>query len=58
MRDNQPVFDAEIDLNDYLDVILKKKWIMIIVFLIIFLFGTLINVLTPTEKYFQIHGNF
>lgn len=53
MRDNQPVFDAEIDLNDYLDVIMKKKKIMIIVFLIILFSGTLINLLTPTEKYFQ-----
>ena len=53
MRDDQPFLDAEIDLNDYLDIILQKKWIMITVFLVLFLYGTLINLLTPSEKYYQ-----
>jgi capsular polysaccharide biosynthesis protein len=53
MRDDQPFLDAEIDLNDYLDVIIQRKRIMIIVFFTILLAVALVNLLTPTHRYYQ-----
>lgn len=53
MRDDQPFLDAEIDLSDYLDVIIQRRRMIIIVFLTILLSGTLLNLLTPTQRYYQ-----